>query len=325
MQVRFRRVDWEFAAVFRIAFRTRTHAQTIVVELEQDGLVGRGEAAGVSYHGETAGSLLDQLAGMTKELSKGLSRAELQGLLPAGGARNAVDCALWDLDAKRLGRRVWDMAGMGRAHSLATTFTLGLDTPEAMRRAAAAASQYPRLKLKLNGEDDVERVTLVRNERPDAELFVDANQAWSESQLDELIPPLALLGVKLIEQPLPAGKDDALSGFRCAVPICADESCQTVESLSAMASKYQYVNIKLDKTGGLTEALQLARLAKAQGLKVMVGCMAGSSLSVAPAFVVGQLCDVVDLDAPLLLKSDVPDAIRYEGNRMLAPDQRLWG
>ena len=325
MEVRFRQVDWEFTTPFRIAYRTRTHAQTVLLELEQNEKRGRGEALGVSYHGETVASLLMQLEAFARDLASGLSRAELQKLLPAGGARNVVDCALWDLEAKHAGRRVWNLIGMPPVRPLVTTYTLGADAPEAMARAAAAASQYPRLKLKLLGDGDVERVALVRHARPDAQLFVDANQAWTESQLHELAPRLAALDVRLIEQPLPAGNDDALRTFDSPVPLCADESCQTAESVPNLVGKYQYVNIKLDKTGGLTEALRLASAASDAGLKLMVGCMGGSSLSMAPAFVVGQLCELVDLDSPLLIRSDVPHALRYEGPRILPPEVELWG
>lgn len=325
MKLKAYKADWEFNSPFRIAYRERTHARTVQVELTDGDLMGRGEAAGVSYHGETVDSLLEQLVSVAPRISAGLPRDELQRLMPPGGARNALDCALWDLEAKRAGRRAWDIAGLASVRSLLTAYTLGVDTPEAMARAATAASQYSLLKLKLTGEDDIERVTAVRRARPDAHLIVDANQAWNDLQLRELTLQLAALGVTLIEQPLVIGKDGVLAEFRSSLPLCADESCQTTASLPGLAGKYQYVSIKLDKTGGLTEALRLARLARAQGFKLMVGCMGGSSLSMAPAFIVGQLCDVVDLDAPLLVKSDVPNGIRYDGSWMSAPDERLWG
>lgn len=325
MQMKFKRVDWEFASIFRIAYRAQTHAETVVVELEQDDLIGRGEALGVSYHGETIDTLLDQLTSIASELKDGITREDLQHVLPPGGARNAIDCALWDLQAKRAGRRAWELAGISSVQPLVTAYTLSLDAPEVMARGAADAARHSLLKLKLGGDGDLERVALVRKARPDARIIVDANQAWSEQQLHEVAPQLVDFGVELIEQPLPAADDMVLHGFDSPVPLCADESCQTGRSLSDLIGKYQYVNIKLDKTGGLTEALQLAHAAKNQGLKLMVGCMMGSSLSMAPAFVVGQLCEVADLDGPLLLKSDVPHAIHYEGNRMFAPEVALWG
>jgi L-alanine-DL-glutamate epimerase-like enolase superfamily enzyme len=200
-----------------------------------------------------------------------------------------------------------------------------MDSPEAMARAAAGASRYSLLKLKVNGEGDVQRIAAVRAAHPSATIVVDANQAWDERRLLDLTPRLAELGVRLIEQPLPAGNDDALLGFNSPIPLCADESCQTSESVASLLGKYEYLNIKLDKTGGLTEALRLAATANAQGFKLMVGCMGGSSLSMAPAFVVGQLAHVIDLDGPLLAKSDVPDPIRYEGSLMFPPSSALWG
>lgn len=325
MHVEFHRVDWPFASTFRIAYRARTHAETVLVELKEGDLIGRGEALGVFYHGETPDSIIAQLSHVKQDLTNGISRKDLKAMLPPGGARQAIDCALWDLEAKRAGRRAWQLAGIESVQPLTTAYTLSVDTPEAMAAAAAAARKYSLLKLKLSGAGDPQRVAAVRAARTDARIIVDANQAWNEDQLHEFVPMLAQLGVQLIEQPLPAGKDDALAGFVSPIPLCADESCQTEESLPSLLGKYEYINIKLDKTGGLTEALQLARAAQAQAFKLMVGCMCGSSLSMAPAFIVGQLCSVVDLDGPLLSASDVPDAIRYEGSRMFAPAARLWG
>jgi L-alanine-DL-glutamate epimerase-like enolase superfamily enzyme len=258
-------------------------------------------------------------------LSAGISRKELKALLPAGGARNAVDCALWDLEAKRAGERAWRLAGVEAVRPLLTTFTIGVDSPTTMAARAVAASRHSLLKLKLAGEGDVERVAAVRSARPDAKLIVDANESWNERQLVEFTPKHAHLGVKLIEQPLRAGNDDVLWRFESAVPLCADESCQTTDSLRSLEGKYQYINIKLDKTGGLTEALRLARAAQAAKFDLMVGCMGGSSLGMAPAFIIGQLCSIVDLDAPLLAARDVPNPIRYDGSAMGLPDVSLWG
>lgn len=325
MQVEIRRADWAFVTPFRIAYEVRTHAETVVVELREGDVVGRGEALGVSYHGETADGLLAQLESVRNRLRPGLSREELQGLLPAGGARNALDCALWDLEAKRLRKRAWQLAGIDSVVPLRTAYTLGIDTPERMSQAARAALQYSLLKLKLSGEGDLECVQAIRAARPDVDIIVDANQAWDEKRLRSLTPQLAALGVKLIEQPLPVGQDDLLAEFVSPVPLCADESCQNASSLPSLVGRYQYVNIKLDKTGGLTEALRLARSAQAAHLKLMVGCMGGTSLSMAPAFIVGQLCEVVDLDGPLLAAADVANGIRYEGSRMFAPERSLWG
>jgi L-alanine-DL-glutamate epimerase-like enolase superfamily enzyme len=325
MHVSFRQVDWPFASTFRISYRVQKVAETVWVELSDGPFIGRGEGLEVFYHGETIDSLLAQLNAVKKRLEEGISRSDLQQLLPAGGARNAIDCALWDLEAKRAGRRVWELVDLPVVHPLLTAYTLSMDSPIVMAEAAGEARDYSLLKLKLGGEGDVERVTAVRRSRPDAELIVDANQAWNERQLREFTPQLAQLGVKLIEQPLPADQDDPLSRFKSPIPLCADESCQTAESLASLNGRYQYVNIKLDKTGGLTEALRLARAAQDAGFKLMVGCMAGSSLSMAPAFIVGQYCSVIDLDGPLLAASDVQHAIRYQGSRMYPPERTLWG
>lgn len=325
MRVELRRVDFEFRTPFRIAYRTRTHAQTVQLELRDGDFVGRGEALGVSYRHETVDTLIEQLEQVAGDIRNGVSRADLQKILPAGGARNALDCALWDLEAKRQGRRVWELAGFGPPRSLQTTYTIGADTPRIMSEKARAVPQCSMLKLKMTGTEDLERVAEVRRARPDAQLLVDANQAWNENRLRQFMPRLVELKVCLIEQPLPAGEDDALSGFTSPIPLCADESCQTTDSIAALLGKYQYANIKLDKTGGLSEALRLGSEARARGLKLMVGCMGGSSLSMAPAFVVGQWCEVVDLDGPLLLTSDVSDGIDYRGDRLSPPSVRLWG
>lgn len=325
MQVEFHRVDWPFADPFRIAYETRTVSKALQVHLTDARFVGRGEAIGVGYHGETVDSMLSQLQSIKAELSAGISRAELRHLLPAGGARNACDCALWDLEAKRTGKRAWELAGLRFLGELTTHYTIGVDTPEKMAQVAVARAQYPMLKLKMSGDGDLERVRAVRAARPEAGLIVDANQAWTDGQLRELAPKLADIGVRLIEQPLRAGEDAALLSYNSPVPLCADESCQTADSLPELVGKYQYANIKLDKTGGLTEALRLAREAERQKLRLMVGCMAGSSLSMAPAFIVGQLCEFVDLDGPLLSARDVDHPIRYEGGRMYAPERALWG
>jgi L-Ala-D/L-Glu epimerase len=325
MRVDVRRVDWELAVLFRISYQVQTHAETVVVEIRDGELAGRGEGLPVTYHGETGDSLASQVESVRSELESGVAREKLQSLLPPGGARNAVDCALWDLEAKRKGRRAWELTGLTAVNPLLTAYTLWLGEPAAMARAAMAAQQYSLLKLKLTGDGDLERVAAVHQVRPDATIIVDANQAWNERQLHEFAPRLAELGVQLIEQPLPAGKDEALADYRSPVPLCADESCQTSESLPRIIGRYQFINIKLDKTGGLTEALKLAQAALSGGLQLMVGCMAGSSLSMAPAFIIGQSCGFVDLDGPLHAKEDVPNRIHYEGSRMDIPSAALWG
>jgi len=325
MQLEIARVNWPFASTFRIASTAWEHCETLQVTLRTHEHVGRAEALAVFYHGETIDSMLAQIESIRGAIERSISRAELQKLLPAGGARNAIDCALWDLEAKHAGQPAWALAGLTTLKPLTTAYTLSVDSPEAMGRSAAAASKYSLLKLKLCGAGDLERVSAVREARPDATLVVDANQSWTEQQLQSFSTRLAGLGVTLIEQPLPAGADEALLAFKSPVPLCADESCQTTASLPLVLGKYQFVNIKLDKTGGLTEALALARAAQAAGLKLMVGCMAGSSLAMAPAFIIGQLCEVVDLDGPLLASRDMPHAIRYQGSRMSPPERALWG
>lgn len=279
MQIEFSQVNWPFISTFRIAYRIQTHAEAVQVRIRDGSLVGHGEALAVSYHGETIDSMLAQLKNLAANMGGSISRADLQLLLPPGGARNAVDCALWDLESKRAGRRAWELAGFQSVSALVTAYTLGLDTPESMAKSAAAARRYTVLKLKLDGEGDVDRVTAVRVARPDARIIVDANQSWRERDLYDSIPALASLGVELIEQPLRAGQDHVLANFKSTVPLCADESCQTRLSLPSVIGRYQFINIKLDKTGGLTEALELAREAQAKDLKLMIGCMAGSSLS----------------------------------------------
>lgn len=325
MQVEFERVNWPLVAPFKTSLHQLTEVETVQVHLRDAEQSGHGEALGVFYHGEGIDSILEQLEAVRSRLLRGITRQDLDGLLPPGGARNAVDCALWDLEAKRAGRRVWELAGIPSTKVLTTAFTLSVDTPATMAERAAAAAKYSLLKLKLDGGEDLERVAAVRSARPDVDLIVDANQAWGERQLRAFTPRLHELGVKLIEQPLPATADASLGDFASPVPLCADESCQTSASVPSVAGKYQYVNIKLDKTGGLTEGLRLAKAAQAQGLKLMVGCMAGSSLSMAPGFVVGQLCSFVDLDGPLLATYDLPRGIRYDGSRMSAPEAALWG
>ena len=325
MHAEFRRVDWPYITPFRISYAVSTIAETVWVELRDGQHIGRGEAMGVSYHGESADALLTQLEQVRHLVNSGLTRDSLISLLPPGGARNALDCALWDLEAKRSGRRAWELAGINEVRSLRSAFTLGLDSPEAMERAASTTGQYSLLKLKLGGEGDIERVKAVRRARPNVDLIVDANQAWNEHQLRTFTPILHNLGVQLIEQPLPVGNDRILTEFRSPVPLCADESCQTTESLPGLAGKYEYVNIKLDKTGGLTEALRLAQAARAAHFKLMVGCMAGSSLAMAPGFIIGQSCEIVDLDGPLLASRDVPNGIHYEGSWLSIPGAGLWG
>ncbi|MEJ0038084.1 MAG: N-acetyl-D-Glu racemase DgcA [Gammaproteobacteria bacterium] len=327
MKLRTRRADWELATPLHITARSFAQAYTVVVELTDGRFMGRGECNGAYYRGETQATMEAEIERARPQIEKGIDRSALRQLMPAGGARNAVDAALWDLEAKRAGTRAWTLAGLTEIRPLVTAFTVGVDTPEKMGAAAAAAAtrKLDVLKLKLTGDDDLARVAAVRAGHPHARIIVDANQGWSERHLREFPRELARLGVELIEQPLRAGADDLLEGFESPVPFCADESCQTLLSVPALVGKYQFVNIKLDKCGGLTEALLLAQDARARGLRLMVGCMLGSSLGMAPAFIVGQRCEFVDLDAPLLQVNDIEHGIRYDGNVMAPPEPRLWG
>ncbi len=264
---------------------------------------------------------MTQIAGLPDTFD----RAALYDLLPAGAARNAVDCALWDLEAKQAGQRVWDMAGLAPPGPEITAYTLSLETPEVMQAQAAKNAHRPLLKIKLGTPDDMPRLEAVREGAPAARIIVDANEGWSAEVYTDLAPHLVRLGVDLVEQPLPAGEDDALIGMARPVPVCADESCHDRASLAGLKGKYDVVNIKLDKTGGLTEALALQEAALAQGYGVMVGCMVGSSLAMAPAVLVAQGAAVVDLDGPLLLAEDRDNALVFDENGVHPPDAALWG
>jgi len=314
---------WPLTRPFRTAMHVNEDMALIHVRVERGGLTGHGEAIGVSYRGETVESMTAQIEAVRGRIEAGADRQALQVLLPPGGARNALDCALWDLACKGEGRSIWDLTGLTPA-PVTTTYTLSIDTPEAMA-AHAAAAPSTHLKLKLHKDRPVDCVRAVRAVRPDAHLIVDANQAWDLAMLETVAPAMADLGVHLIEQPLPAGADGELADFQSPIPLCADESCQTAHDLDVLPAGYSVINIKLDKTGGLTAALDLARAAQARGYNLMVGCMTGTSLSMAPGFVVAQLCRFVDLDGPLLFAKDRSPAITYEYGRMDPPPSGLWG
>ena len=300
-------------------------SSALVVELEDGEHIGRGEADGVFYLDETAEGNQEQVMVVADVIEKGISRTELLNLLPAGGARNAVDCALWDLDAKRSGRSIWELTDIA-PKPVTTVFTIGIEkTPEEMAAKAAAAAEYPVLKIKLDGHLPVERLTAIRAARPDADLVVDANQGWNFELLKEVLPACARLNLGMIEQPLPRGDDDVLEGFESPITLAADESCLHTGELEVAARRYDMINIKLDKTGGLTEALNLARGARELGCTLMVGNMAGTSLAMAPSFVIAQLCDFVDIDGPLLLKSDRRFEMKFKSGQADVFDRRMWG
>ena len=316
---------WKLKQPFAISRGSKTTAEVVVAEVSDGEFRGRGECVPYPRYGESVQGVVKALEAMRAAVFSGLDRRELQQAMPPGAARNALDCAFWHLDAQRDDRRVADMAGIGALRPVVTAYTLSLDTPERMAEAAAAQRARPLLKLKLSGDGDVARVQAVRRAAPAARLIVDPNEGWSERHLDEVMPALAGLGVELIEQPLPAGADDALAGRARPIPICADESCHTSADLDRLIGKYDAVNIKLDKTGGLTEALLLAEAAAAQGFGLMVGCMIGTSLAMAPAVLLAQRAAFVDLDAPLLLASDRAHGLRYDGSTLYPPEPALWG
>lgn len=316
---------WPLKTPFRITGFTFEHSEVVTVTLSDGVHRGRGEGAGVFYRGETGATLLAQVEAVRALIESGPTREALREAMPLGGARNAIDCALWELEAARAGKPVWRMALDAPPKPLLTTWTIGADEPATMAMAAAEHSEIRAIKLKLIGDGkDAARVEAVRRARPDAWLGVDANQALSLDALRELTPALVKAYVKLIEQPLHAERDADLDGYESPIPLAADESVQGLADLARAARRYQVVNIKLDKSGGLTEALMMARELKRLGLKGMVGNMVGTSLAMAPHFIVGQFCEVVDLDGPLLLARDREHAVRYEDG-YLHCDESVWG
>ncbi len=306
---------------FTISRGSRTHADVLTVAVTQGGVTGLGECVPYARYGESPASVAAQIASLPQDVTG----AGLQEALPPGAARNAVDCALWDLRAKATGRRVWQIAGLPAPVPVLTAFTLSLDTPAAMRAEAARNAHRPILKIKLGTPDDMPRLEAVRAGAPMARLIVDANEGWSAAIYVDLAPHLLRLGVALVEQPLPAGEDEALSGMARPVPVCADESCHDRASLGRLRGLYDLVNVKLDKAGGLTEALALRDEALAMGFGVMVGCMVGSSLAMAPATLLAQGAAWVDLDGPLLLAEDRTSPLRFDEAGIHPPDTALWG
>jgi len=309
------------AEVFTISRGSRTEAHVLTVRVTDGAWTGWGECVPYARYGETLESVIAEVEG----LDLPLDRAALREILPAGAARNAVDCALWDLEAKRAGRRVWEMAGLAAPGPEITAFTLSLAEPEVMEAAARRHAHRPLLKIKLGTPDDMPRLEAVRRGAPGARIIVDANEGWSAEVYADLAPHLVRLGVALVEQPLPAGEDEALIAMDRPVPVCADESCHDRDSLPGLRGKYDVVNIKLDKTGGLTEALALRDAALSEGYRIMVGCMVGSSLAMAPAVLVAQGAMITDLDGPLLLAQDREHALRFDDRGVHPSDPALWG
>ena len=317
---------WPIAGEFRISRGAKTEAVVVVAELREGGLLARGECTPYARYGETPEGVLATIESMKGEISNGLDLKALQTVLPPGAARNALDCAFWDLAAKRQGLRVWQVASLETPRPVTTAFTLSLDTPEAMAAKAVDCIRFPLLKLKLAGDGrDAERLVAIRQARPNVRLIVDANEGFRAETLPTLFGMCLTSGVEMIEQPLPQGDDAALANAPRSIPVCADESAHAAADVSALADRYDAVNIKLDKTGGLTEAIVMKAAARAAGLKVMVGCMIATSLAIAPAKLLTPGAKWVDLDAPLLLAKDRISGLTYVGSRLAAPERELWG
>ncbi|PWC18979.1 N-acetyl-D-Glu racemase DgcA [Brenneria corticis] len=317
--------SWPLQGTFTISRGSKSQADVVVVALRSGEVTGYGECVPYARYGESIESVMAQIAALNDDIRHGLDREQLQTRLSAGAARNALDCAFWDLECKQHHQRIWQRLNLPAPGVLETAYTLSLDTPEKMRQAARQNANRPLLKLKLADKDDLARVAAVRNGAPSARLIVDANEGWDAELYLKLVPELAALGVTMIEQPLPAGKDGVLAELPHPIPICADESCHDSHSLEAIAGCYEMINIKLDKSGGLTEALRLRAGALERGLQIMVGCMVSTSLSMAPAFIVAQGAQVVDLDGPLLLQRDRANGLDYDGSKIHPSEATLWG
>ncbi|HWG06856.1 MAG TPA: N-acetyl-D-Glu racemase DgcA [Beijerinckiaceae bacterium] len=313
------------AAAFVISRGARTEAVVVTAAITEGSHSGRGECVPYARYGESVKSVVAAIETLRSAVEAGLDRTELQTLLPAGAARNALDCALWDLDAKRLGLPAYQLAGLHRLAPTTTAFTLSVGTPRDMGKAARAAAWRPLLKIKLAGSGDLDRLAAVRDAAPDATLIVDANEGWSLEDLEPYLAACAAAGVALVEQPLPAGADAPLAQITRPVPVCADESAHTSEDIPDLCARYDAVNVKLDKAGGLTEALRLISEAERHGLGVLVGCMVASSLAMAPAMLLTPRARFVDLDGPLLLARDRPDGLAYDGSIVHPPTPALWG
>lgn len=324
-ELNVRREVWPIRGVFRISRGSRTEVHVIVVEITENGVTGRGESVPYSRYHESPESVLETIESHRAQIAAGLTRDELRASLPAGAARNAIDCALWDLEAKQLGKAVWELAGLDAPQPVTTAVTISVDTPERMVKAARKQASAPLLKIKLGGEGDLERMAAVREGAPNARLIVDANEAWTPELCRRMMPEMARFNVELVEQPLPSGNDAVLREIEHPVPVCADESCHVAADLPGLRGLYEFVNIKLDKTGGLTEALILAREAQAAGFRIMVGCMLGTSLAMAPAVLLANFAEVVDLDGPLLLDRDRENGLHYSDGLVHSPEPALWG
>ncbi len=318
------KATWKLDAPFRITGHVWEEIETLVIEVSDGKNIGRAESVGVYYLNDEYPEMEASIESVRSDIEAGVTIEQAQALLPAGGARNALDCALWDLKTKQTGKSIWELTGVA-PKPIQTVFTIGIEsTPEAMAEKAARASQFPVLKVKLDNVEPVERIAAIRKARPDVALVIDANQGFDFELLRQVTPEFAKLGVSMLEQPLPRGADEELEGYASPIPICADESCLNLAELPAAMARYDMINIKLDKCGGLTEGLEIARRVNAAGKKVMVGNMMGTSLGMCPSYVVAQLCDFIDLDGPLGLASDYLGGIRYTGPDMELPSN-FWG
>ncbi len=316
---------WPLRSRFTISRGSKTEAEVVVAELRKGDIIGRGECVPYARYGETVASVIEQLKSQAVAIGGDMTQADLQDALPAGAARNALDCALWDLRAKLSEKRVWQLAGLSEPIPVVTAFTLSMGEPDAMFDAAKNNAHRPVLKLKLGGAEDLARVAAVRSGAPDAKIIVDANEGWTRANYEHLLPVLTEHKVSMIEQPFPAASDAVLEELDRPIPVCADESCHDTASLQSMRGKYDVANIKLDKTGGLTQALALRDAARDAGFKIMVGCMVGTSLAMAPGVLLAQGAEIVDLDGPLLLDHDRSDGLVYDNATVQPSAPELWG
>ena len=316
---------WPIAGTFAISRGAKTEAVVVVAALSGGGFTGRGECVPYARYGESVASVTSAIEALRPQLAAGLTRKALQDAMPPGAARNALDCALWDLEAKRAAKPVHEIAGLPAPQALTTAFTISIGAPESMAKAAAAAASRALLKIKLGKEGDAERIAAVRAAAPNAALIVDANEGWTAQNIAANLVACAKAGVVLVEQPLPEGKDEALARIIRPIPVCADESVHDHNSLAKLVGKYDAVNIKLDKAGGLTEALAMAQEARKAGFAIMAGCMVGTSLGMAPAVLLAQGARFVDLDGPLLLAKDRDHGLRYEDSLVYPAMSALWG
>jgi L-alanine-DL-glutamate epimerase-like enolase superfamily enzyme len=324
LSVEAREEIWPLKEVFRISRGSRTEAQVVAVTVSDREHIGHGECVPIARYKQSTESVLAQIESVKSE--KNLDRHRLQQLLPAGAARNALDCALWDLEAKIIGKRAWELANIAMVPEVETSFTISLDAPDKMAAATKAAANSPLLKLKLGGDElDLARIQAVRNAAPAARLLIDANESWSPEHYRKIVPALKELGVELIEQPFPADADEVLESLDHPIPICADESCHTTADLPRVKNRYEIINVKLDKTGGLTEALRLCGRARENGFNLLIGCMVCTSLGIAPARLLASGAEWIDLDGPLLLASDRDHSLSYHNGKMSVPPRDLWG